>query len=156
MDDDFRDWLFDPPTAHRLVLAHRPARATAVTCVVSDVVWQEVVGLLRWATASTGGVHGLESGRWWRLAAACADLLRRLPAFGDELGRPWRPAVPIPEQALAGTERVAQVTGRLAALLRSADPLPLARLAVEIDELGAAAISAYADEASWTVPGTTS
>jgi hypothetical protein len=34
--------------------------------------------------------------------------------------------------------------------------LPLARLAVEIDELGAAAISAYADGSSWTVPGTAS
>jgi hypothetical protein len=156
MDDDIRSSLFDPPTAHRLVLAHRPADSTAVTSVVSDVVWHEVVGLLRWATASTGGIHDLESGRWWRLAAACADLHRRLPALEDELGEPWRPAEPLPEPAVAGTERVAQVTGRLAALLRSAEPLPLARLAVEIDELGAAAISAYADEASWTVPGTAS
>jgi len=51
MDDDSLRWLFDPPTARRLVLAHRPATAGAARCVVSDVVWHEVVGLLRWATA---------------------------------------------------------------------------------------------------------
>jgi hypothetical protein len=156
MDDDFRARLFDPPAAHRLVLAHRPDRPTAVGCVVSDVVWQEVVGLLRWATAGTGGAHDLESGRWWRLAAACADLLRRLPALGDEAGEPWRPADRAGAPTSAGTVRAARATDRLLALLESPEPVPLAALAVEIDELGAAAISAYADEASWTVPGTAS
>jgi len=154
MDDDTRRWLFDPMTAHRLVLAHRPEPRSAVSWVVSDVVWHEVVGLLRWATASTGGAPGLESGRWWRLAAGCADLLRRLPALEDELGAPWRPADPAPESTLAGTARVTEVAGRLLALLTSDEALPLSRLAAEIDALGAAAISALAEESSWTVPGT--
>jgi len=152
--DDSRQWLFDPTTAHRLVLAHRPEPLSAVGCVVSDVVWQDVVGILRWATATTTGAHGLESGRWWRLAVACADLLRRLPSFGDELGEPWRPEGPAPEPTRTGAERVAEVTDRVLALLRSPEPVPLPRLAVEVDALGAAAISALAEETSWTVPGT--
>ncbi len=156
MDDESRRGLFDPTTAHRLVLARRPDPVSAVSCVVSDVVWQEVVVLLRWATASTGGARDLESGRWWRLAAACADLLRRLPALGDEAGEPWRPADRAGAPTSAGTVRAARATDRLLALLESPEPVPLARLAVEIDELGAAAISAYADEASWTLPGTAS
>jgi hypothetical protein len=69
MDDDPRLWLFDPATTGRLVLAHRPAEPSAMTCVVSDVVWHDVVRLLRWATADTGRAAELDSGRWWRLAA---------------------------------------------------------------------------------------
>ena len=94
MDDDARRWLFDPTLSHRIVLAHRCEPGSAVNCVISDVVWQDVIGLLRWATAGTGRAPDLDPGRWWRLAAACADLLRRLPAFGDEIGEPWRPAAP--------------------------------------------------------------
>ncbi|WP_164704430.1 hypothetical protein [Blastococcus litoris] len=55
MDDDPRRRLFDPSAAHRLVLARRPVPLTAVGAVVSDVVWGEVVQLLRWATADAGG-----------------------------------------------------------------------------------------------------
>jgi hypothetical protein len=122
--------------------------------VISDVVWQDVIGLLRWATASTGRTPDLEPGRWWRLAAACADLLRRLPTFGDEIGEPWRPAAPAAEPAPDGAARVAAATDRLLALVRSAEPLPLARLAVAIDALGATAVSALALETSWAHPRT--
>jgi hypothetical protein len=139
-----------------MVLAHRCEPGAAVSCVISDVVWQEVIGLLRWATASTGRAPDLEPGRWWRLAAACADLLRRLPAFGDEIGVPWLPGAPAAEPTSVGAERVAEVTGRLLALARSAEPLHLPRLAAEIDALGSAALSALAQEASWALPRTAS
>jgi hypothetical protein len=155
-DDDDHRWLFDPTLAHRMVLAHRCDPGSAVSCVISDVVWQDVIVLLRWATAGTGRAPDLGPGRWWRLAAGCADLLRRLPAFGDEIGEPWRPAAPQPEPASAGAERVAVATDRLVALVRSAEPLPLARLAVAIDALGAAAVSALAQESSWALPRTAS
>ena len=156
MDDDAHRWIFDPTVTHRVVLAHRCGPGAAVSCVISDVVWQEVIGLLRWAMASTGRAPDLEPGRWWRLAAGCADLLRRLPAFGDEIGAPWLPAAPPVEPTSVGAERVAEVTGRLLALARSAEPLHLPRLAVEIDALGAAAVSALAQESSWALPRTAS
>jgi hypothetical protein len=156
MDDDTHRQLFDPATAQRLVLAHRPEPRTAVTAVVSDTVWREVVGLLRWATATTGGAPGLESGRWWRLAAGCADLLRRLPALGDEAGEPWRPAIVTEDPTSTGVRRVTEASDRLLALLLSAEPVALPRLAAGIDALGAAAVGVLAEEASWTVPGRTS
>ena len=152
MDDDSLRWLFDPPTASRLVVARRPAPTEAMRSVVSDVVWHEVVGLLRWATAGTGRAADLELQRWWQLATGCADLLRRLPALCDELGEPWNPPAAV-EHAGTGPERVRAVSLRLVALLRSPGPLPLARVAGEIDALGAAAISALAEQASWAVPG---
>jgi hypothetical protein len=154
MDDDLRRWLFDPTTAHRLVLARRSSPHSAVACVVSDVVWHDVVRLLRWAVAGTRGLTELESGRWWRLAACCADLLRRLPGLTDELGERWNPEPlvdPGPEASDAEA-RVEQIAGRLAALLRSGAPVPLQVLAVPIDELGSAAISALAEQSAWTLP----
>jgi hypothetical protein len=154
MDDDPRGWLFDPETTSALVLAHRPAGPSAVHCVVSDVVWQDVVRLLRWATADTGGATELESGRWWRLAAGCAHLLRRLPGLSDEVGDPWRPVTAVdapPEDA--GVARVATTARRLGGLLRSGEPVPLQVLAGEVDALGAAAVSALAEQSSWVVPG---
>ncbi len=157
MDDDLGRWLFDPVTAHRVVLARRPFPRSAVACVVSDVVWHDVVRLLRWAAADTGGVSELESGRWWRLAAGCADLLRRLAGLSDELGEGRQLGPPDEPARVAGDAdgeaRVAQVAGRLAALLRTGEPVPLQRLAVEIDALGAAAINVLADRSAWTVPG---
>jgi hypothetical protein len=148
MDDVSLRWLFDPPTASRLVLAHRPAAAEAVECVVSDLVWRDVLKLLRWATAGTGRAE-LGSGRWWHLAAGCADLLRRLPALCDELGQPWDPPSP-PDEGTSGVARVHAVSARLAALLRSPGPLPLSRVAAEVDALGAAAVSALAEGTQWT------
>lgn len=158
MDDDPRRWLFDPPAAHRLVLARRPVPRTAVTVVVSDVVWTEVVRLLRWATADAHGLTGLEAGRWWWLAAGCADLHRRLPGLVDEVGEPWRPDEPgHPEtDGLDAEARVTRVATRLTALLVSAEPVPLQSVAAEIDALGAAAITAFAEKSAWTIPGAAS
>jgi hypothetical protein len=153
MDDDLRHELFDPAGAHRLVLARRPPACPPVTCVVSDVVWQDVVQLLRWSAATTSSAH-LDAGRWWRLAAGCAELLRRLPALCDELGEPWDPAAPPDDAVLPGRVRVAFSSVRLVRLLRTPDPVPLRSLAGEVDALGAAAISALAQASSWTVPAT--
>ncbi len=157
MDDDPRRWLFDPPTARRLVLARRPVPRSAVSGVVSDVVWTDVVRLLRWATADAGGRTGLEAGRWWRLAAACADLHRRLPALVDEVGEPWQNDDAVPESVgLDGEARVARAAARLAELLRADGPVPLQTVAAEIDALGAAALGAYAERVPWTMPGAAS
>jgi hypothetical protein len=152
MDDDLRQWLFDPENAHRVVLDRRPLNSSVVTCVVSDVVWHEVVHLLRWSAATTGSA-GVDAGRWWRLAAGCAGLLRRLPALCDELGEPWGLTAPADDPELPGTTRVALATDRLTTLLRAPDPVPLRRLAGEVDALGAAAINALAQTTSWAVPG---
>jgi hypothetical protein len=151
MDDDLRGWLFDPLTTHGLVLAHRPAEPSAMRCVVSDVVWDEVVQLLRWATAGTGRCGRLDDQRWWRLAARCAELLRRLPSLADEVGEPWRPAEPVLPSETTGTAQVAAVAARLARLLRTPGPLSLQMLAPHIDALGAAAVSAMAEQSSWAV-----
>src|SRR4051812_8684041 len=147
MDDDLRASLFDPTASHDLVLAHRPPLPTAVQGVVSDVVWGEVVRLLRWATADTGGSPALESGTWWRLATGCAAFLRRYPGLSAELAEPWD-VVPVPEVPGTGAHRVAAAAERLAGLLRSADVLPVHRLAAEVDALGAAAIGALAQQAT--------
>jgi hypothetical protein len=152
MDDDPRLWLFDPTTTRRLVLAHRPAEPSAMTCVVSDLVWQDVVRLLRWASADTGRAAKLEAGRWWRLAAGCADLLRRLPALSDELSEPWRPSSPPVDYDGPAAARVQAAVARLTRLLRAPDPLPLRALAFEIDALGAAAIGTLAERSSWAIP----
>jgi hypothetical protein len=151
MDDDLRHRLFDPTTAHRLVLSRRPVPRSAVACVVSDVVWHDVVGLLRWATAGTGGRTEVEAGRWWYLAAGCADLLRRLPGLSDELGETWRPAPAAPGPDAGPAVRVEWIAEDLAALLRSGEPVGLADLAVRIDALGAAAIGAVAEQ--WSRSG---
>jgi hypothetical protein len=152
MDHDLRQRLYDPEGAHRLVLARRPPNSSAMTSVVSDVVWHEVVHLLRWSAATTGSA-GVDAGRWWRLAAGCADLLRRLPALCDEMGEPWALDAPSDDPELPGTTRAELATGRLLALLRTRDPVPLRRLAGEVDALGAAAISALAQTSSWSLPG---
>src|SRR5690349_4658235 len=123
MDDDLRQLLFDPEVSQRLVLARRPPSSPPVTCVVSDVVWRDVVQLLRWSAATAASAH-VDAGRWWRLAAGCAELLRRLPALCDEVGDSWGPTAPAADAQLPGTERVADSTTRLAGLLRTPDPVP--------------------------------
>jgi hypothetical protein len=153
MDDDLRQSLFDPAGTRRLVLARRPAGCSAVTAVVSDVVWQDVVRLLRWAVAGTDGAPGLDAGRWWRLAAECADLLRGMPALCDELGEPWSPEGAAEDPGVSGTARVELVAGRLATLLRSPETTTLRQVAADVDALGAAAISALAEGSSWQLPG---
>jgi hypothetical protein len=140
-----RRWLFDPETAHATVLAHRPPGCSAMTCVVSDVVWADVVGLLRWADAGTRAPGPLAAGTWWRLAAGCAELLRRLPGLCAELGEPWDVRGRPGEDELPAPERVALTTARLTRLLRSPRPVPLRRLATEVDALGAAAVGALVE-----------
>ena len=153
MDDELRNRLFDPQAARGLVLARRPPTRSAVADVVSDVVWREVVVLLRWAAAGTGRTPHLEAGRWWRLAAGCADLLRRLPGLSDELEEPWQAVDPVEIAAGTGEQRIEQATRRLWMLLRAPSPPPLAVLAAEIDALGAAAVGALVEASAWTVPG---
>lgn len=152
MDASTRHWLYDPATTHRLVLAHRSTAASVVSVVVSDLVWGDVVRLLRWADAGVRSEGELAAGTWWRLAAACAELLRRLPGLCAEVGEGWSVPAPDDDGGRAGRARVALVADRLAAQLRSDRPLPLGVLAGEVDALGAAAISALAEEAVWTLP----
>jgi hypothetical protein len=140
------NWLFDPSATRRLVLAHRGDGDPAVRCVVSDVVWSEVVVLLRWARAGTAGTPGSETGVLWRLAAGCGDLLRRLPALSDEIDEPWRPAPSVDFLGhLSARARVDRAAGRLTRLLTAPGPVPLRRLAVEVDALGEAAIGALVE-----------
>ena len=47
-----RPWLYDPSLGGVLVRAHRPPAAGAASSVVSDVVWGDVLGVLRWAEAT--------------------------------------------------------------------------------------------------------
>ncbi len=138
-------WLFDPLATRAMVLARRSPGGRPVDDVVSDVVWGEVVRLLRFASAGASARGALRSGSWWRLAAGCAALLRRMPAFSAEVSEPW--SVDPPAALPAGTppaDRVGLVAGRLAALLRSGRPVPLRSLAAEVDALGEAAVQALA------------
>ncbi|MGY1742124.1 MULTISPECIES: hypothetical protein [unclassified Blastococcus] len=140
-----RTWLFDPAAAHATVLAHRPPGSSAVTCVVYDAVWADVVGLLRWADAGArldpARPVPVAAGTWWRLAAGCADLLRRLPGLCAELGEPWDVRGRPGEDGRPAGERMRRATARLAGLLCSPGPVPLRRLAGEVDALGAAAVA---------------
>jgi hypothetical protein len=150
MEASTRTWLYDPSATRDLVLAHRSATTSVVSVVVSDLVWGDVVRLLRWADAGLRGDGHVESGTWWRLAASCADLLRRLPGLAAELGEPWHlPPAPDDDRP-SGREQVAHVAERLAARLASGRPLLLATLAAEVDALGAAAIGALAE--GWVSP----
>jgi hypothetical protein len=144
MDGNPARWLFDPDTTRALVLTRRPPAGRPVEDVVSDVVWGEVVGLLRWAVAGANGPADLRVGTWWRLAAGCAALLRRLPGLTAEIAQPWAVVPPPTAPDAAPTERVAAVAGRLAALLRSDERVPLPVLAAEVDALGEAAVQAIA------------
>ena len=141
-------WLFDPDTSRALVLARRSPAGRPVDDVVSDVVWGEVVRLLRLAAAGASASSALRSGSWWRLAAGCAALLRRMPAFSAEVAQPWSvdPPAAVPP-GTAPADRVGLVAGRLAALLRSGRPVLLRSLAAEVDALGEAAVQALAADA---------
>ncbi|MGY1812551.1 hypothetical protein [Blastococcus sp. SYSU D00820] len=143
-------WLFDPRTAHATVLARRPAHCSAVACVVSDSVWSEVVTLLRWADAGLRDDGRLATALRERLAVGCAHLLRRLPGLCAEVGEPYA-VVAVPEDDRPGAERVRRAAGRLERLLRTAEPVTLARLATSVDALGAAAVAALAE--AWCTAG---
>lgn len=157
--DDLRRLLFDPATARRLVLARRPASRPAgravVATVVSDLVWTDVVELLRWAAAAPHAAPALRAGVRWRLAAGCADLLHRLPALADELGERWsgqdepdEPAEPDDPDDRPADERVRRATEHLAVALLDAGPLDLRRIAALVDALGGSAVAALA-EGTW-------
>ena len=144
-------WLYDPAGSAAVVRAHRPAGGGAATCVVSDVLWTEVLALVRWASATPAAPRELRSGTAWRTAAASAALLRRLPALCDELGECWAvPAAPPPTGAPAGV-RLRRAADELAArLLAPGDATPLCVLAAHVDELGAAAVALVAEDTDWT------
>ncbi len=148
LDPDAGRWLFDPDASRALVLARRPPGSRPVGDVVSDVVWGEVVRLLRWAAAGTRATAAVRTGAWWRLAAGCAALLRRMPALSAEIAEPWSIDPPVaPPPGVPAAERVPLVAARLAELLHSGRPVPLRHLAAEVDALGEAAVLAIAASA---------
>jgi hypothetical protein len=143
-------WLYDPAGSAAVVRAHRPAGGGAATCVVSDVLWGDVLSLVRWAYATLACPADLRSGTAWRTAAASAALLRRLPALCDELGECW--AAPAPEQHADGParRRLRRSADQLVARLRApGDRTPLCVLAAHVDELGAAAVGLLAEGTEW-------
>jgi hypothetical protein len=145
MDGDTARWLFDPQTTRALVVARRSPGSRPVEDVVSDVVWGDVVRLLRWAAAGATGAPELRTGTWWRLAAGCAALLRRMPVLSAEIAQPWSVLPPEPPApGVLPAQRIDQVAARLAALLRSGEPVALRVLAPEVDALGEAAVQAIA------------
>ncbi|MGY1832457.1 hypothetical protein ACI8AA_18750 [Geodermatophilus sp. SYSU D01180] len=145
MDRDTAPWLFDPAATRALVLARRSPGDGPVGDVVSDVVWGEVVRLLRWAAAGESGPPELRRGTWWRLAAESAALLRRLPALSAEIDQPWSLVPPAPaEPGVDPAGRIGRGAHRLTELLRSGEPVPLRVLAAEVDALGEAAVQAIA------------
>jgi hypothetical protein len=158
-----RPWLYDPLLGGVLVRGHRPPAAGAASSVVSDVVWSQVLGVLRWAEATLTCRVELAGGSAWRTAAASAALLRTLPGLCSEVGVAWAGAVGEPGAApMAARERLRTAADRLALRLCSPDgrddrPVVLAvvlrELAGEVDEVGAAAIAVLAEGADWTVTG---
>lgn len=151
MDASTRRWLYDPATTSRLVLGHRPA-GPVVSVVVSDLVWGDVVRLLRWADAGIRSDGDVAAGTWWRLAASCADLLRRLPGLCAEVGEAWSIPAPPDDGEAGGRVRVALAAAHLGVQLRDGRPLALAALAGEVDALGAAAISALVEDSTGSSP----
>jgi hypothetical protein len=153
-----RPWLFDPSLGGLLVRAHRPPAASAASCVVSDVVWGDVLGVLRWAEATLTCPPQLAAGTAWRTAAASAGLLRRLPGLCAEAGVAWPgPAMAFPAEEVPAGQRLRTAADRLAQRLWSpeegvAGPLrsDLADLAGDVDEVGAAAIAVLAERTDWT------
>jgi hypothetical protein len=150
---DATRWLFDPATTRALVLARRSPCGRPVDDLVSDVVWGDVVRLLRWVAADASGRPSVRTGTRWRLAAGCAALLRRLPGLSAEIAQPWSVlAPPSPAPGVLPAERIGRAAARLTVLLRSDEPVLLADLAAEVDALGEAAVQAIAAEAlgHWT------
>lgn len=152
-----RPWLYDPSAGGLVVRAHRPPSAGAAAVVVSDAVWRDVLGLVRWAAATLDCAPGLVGGMAWRTAASSAALLRRLPGLCVAAGLDW-PGVPDGAESAEGSARARMRTAadRLAALLGAphaelGDPALLAAVAADVDAVGAAAIALVAEEADWAV-----
>jgi hypothetical protein len=143
-------WLYDPVRSAEAVRAHRPSGGAAATCVVSDVLWGDVLALVRWARATSACPGDLRAGAAWRTAAAAAALLRRLPSLCDELGEPW--TAPDPELPAAGPARwtlqrsAERLAGRLAT---PGDRTPVPELAADVDAVGAAAIAVLVEDTDW-------
>ena len=156
-----RPWLYDPSLGGVLVRAHRSPAAGAASSVVSDVVWGEVLGVLRWAEATLTCPPELTGGTAWRTAAASAGLLRRLPGLCAEAGVAWPgPAPASPAGGLPAAQRLRTAADRLAMRLCSPEeggsgPLrdAVADLAGDVDEVGAAAIALLAEGTDWTAAG---
>jgi hypothetical protein len=146
------NWLYDPAVGGVLVRAHRPASSGAMTCVVSDVVWTDVLQLLRWADAALRAGPDLLPGTAWRTAAAAAALLRRMPGLCAELGVDWPGPARDPERAgIPARERVRAAAARLSARLRATGRVTsLPDLAGDVDALGAAATALLAERADWS------
>ncbi|WP_138756985.1 hypothetical protein [Modestobacter altitudinis] len=153
-----RPWLYDPSLGGVLVRAHRSPVAGAASSVVSDVVWGDVLAVLRWAEATLTCPPELTGGTAWRTAAASAGMLRRLPGLCRETGVAWPgPAPASPAGEVPAVQRLRTAADRLAVRLCSpeegvAGPLrdSLADLARDVDEVGAAAIALLAEGADWT------
>ncbi|MEU2347120.1 hypothetical protein [Modestobacter sp. NPDC049651] len=145
-------WLYDPSLGGVLVRAHRPRTGGAVAPVVSDVVWTDVLGAVRWAGATLRCPPDLMGGSAWRTASSCAQLLRRLPRLCRELGEPWPERAPRPETATAEPRaRLTAATERLTArLCAPGTAVPLAELADDVDELGAAALAVLVELTDWS------
>ena len=136
--------------------AHRSPAGGPADDVVSDVLWSDVLGLLRWAEAALGCPPALVEGAAWRTAAAAAALLRRLPVLCAEAGLAWPgvqgdpDGVPLPARA-----RLAAAADRLAALL-CARPAGVTwsdlveRVAADVEAIGAAAIALLTEGTDWT------
>ena len=136
-------WLYDPSATRGMVLAHRGAGDPAVRCVVSDIVWGEVVVLLRWARGSSPETTALGTGVLWRLTAGCGDLLRRLPVLSDEIAEPLQSMPPVVvDDHLPAAVRIDRAAERLTHLLLAPIAVPLRTVAAEVDALGEAAIGA--------------
>jgi hypothetical protein len=151
-----RPWLYDPSLGGVLVRAHRSPADGPAGDVVSDVLWSEVLVLLRWAEATLGCPPSLVEGAAWRTAATAAALLRRLPVLCAEGGVAWPGVQGDPaEVGTPGRERLAAAADRLAGLLcdRPAEVGSLevvAQVAADVDAIGAAAIGLLADGIDWT------
>jgi hypothetical protein len=156
-----RPWLYDPSLGGVLVRSHRSPAGGAASSVVSDVVWGEVLGVLRWAEAALSCPPELTGGTAWRTAAASAGLLRRLPGLCAEAGVDWPGPAPAPEAGeLSAAGLLRRAADRLAMRLCSpeeggAGPLrdAVADLAGDVDEVGAAAIALLAEGTDWTAAG---
>jgi hypothetical protein len=153
-----RPWLYDPSLGGVLVRAHRAPATGAAERVVSDVLWNDVLTVVRWAEATLTCPPRLAGRTAWRAAAAAAALLGRLPTLCAEAGMPW----PGPAPALAGAEtpaiRLRTAADRLARRLCSPEdgmtsPDEVGELARDVDEVGAAAIAVLAATTDWTAAG---
>jgi hypothetical protein len=153
-----RPWLYDPSLGGVLVRAHRSPGGGAAGSVVSDLLWSDVLQVLRWADAALNCPPGLAGPTAWRAAAAAAALLRRLPSLCAETGVPWTgPSRPPDTGAGAAPDRLRAAADRLALRLCSPEegmtgprPTEVGDLARDVDEVGAAAIALVAATTDWT------